>query len=551
MKKYILLLVAFFGALLIHAQENSMLGDNLRTDQIAPNINYQAQLSDNGKVLSNRKLQLEISLQDENKTVYFTEVHSTQTSSLGTVNLQIGTGKAIKGLLKDVPWTKGIFIALKADLGNEFKSLGSPVKMQAVPYAFYAKNAPLIRSTTTEPDAPIFQVQGCEGNPLFTVYEGGYVTLNVDDERGRRPRGGFAVHSFQLNSLRDPQQPIEPIDRFTIADGRFDITVAPTTRRPKGGFAVNSFNAMRDGENKTATLLAMNDRATYFTVDAEQKAAFQLRDREKSENIILNITNKGEIQTKKEPSDVFEQLPAVGTLTLTWVGALIEGADSPAPAPVQPEPLKFSNVLRWFYPVVKDDGNEVTYDMKLVDNPTGDKITNYLTVGAMRIDTTEYRVGLTLNDNLKVTTGTKIPGGQLQIWNVERPETPTIVTIPEQTVTITDKLKITDRSVETEITKESFLAPLYFYEITEKATSLLPVLNLNLKCQITSGEFKDCLQVYCQNKWLRFRVVDKEKYKKALNFQGSTVQSEIPLQITFPNDIFPPQDLKVKLTVNN
>ena len=212
MKKYILLLSALLLAMFVQAQTketrlNEKLGDVVLENKLPASFNYQALITKDGAVASFVNLKLEITLQDEEGNQFLVEEHRAKTSRTGMVKLAVGAGSAKKGKLDQVDWNKGIFIAIKADFGSGYESLGAPVKMMAAPYALYAANAPLIRSNTTEEDAPIFQVQNSDGFPLFTVYEGGYVTMNVAEETStRRPRGGFAVKSFSGGSAKPRMQ---------------------------------------------------------------------------------------------------------------------------------------------------------------------------------------------------------------------------------------------------------------------------------------------------------------------------------------------------------
>lgn len=107
-------------------------------------MKYQAVARDNkGQLISGQKISLKITMQSEANNSYYSEVHEVTTNDLGLFTLVIGTGKADKGLFKDVPWsTQDIWmqVSIKDNINKAFTIISNS-KLFAVPYAFHAATA--------------------------------------------------------------------------------------------------------------------------------------------------------------------------------------------------------------------------------------------------------------------------------------------------------------------------------------------------------------------------------------------------------------------------
>ena len=541
MKKYILLLSALLLAMFVQAQTketrlNEKLGDVVLENKLPASFNYQALITKDGAVASFVNLKLEITLQDEEGNQFLVEEHRAKTSRTGMVKLAVGAGSAKKGKLDQVDWNKGIFIAIKADFGSGYESLGAPVKMMAAPYALYAANAPLIRSNTTEEDAPIFQVQNSDGFPLFTVYEGGYVTMNVAEETStRRPRGGFAVKSFSGGSAKP---------RMQLADGRADIFVDALTRRPRGGFAVKSYGHLRDGKSKKInTLFSTNDRATYFTLDKNATgSSFQLRER-CNDKVVMAFTKEGKIQTKNEAADVIEQLPEASPSTsfeVDWVQYTTPLTFSEFPG--------FTNLIRWCIPRVKIDGNDVQkYDIRIEDDPSAARLSDYLRVGNVKGDG-EVEFGLVLASNLVLDNNFIFPNGKIIVWSTEIPSLQKVIEFNGQKrLPIEDVLEIEQEDENKSIlqTADEFLVELKAKRITQGANFTHLLLNTNLKFEI-QGEWAQCLKAERDGMSVKFMVTDRTKFATIATV-GNT--HTIPMKLVFPNNIYPSVSFELKVHV--
>lgn len=149
-----------------------------------------------------------------------------------------------------VKWEKGIFVAVKVNLGGGYQTLGAPIKLQAVPYALFAMATPRVLGTASgaEADEPIFEVKNSKGVQVFGVYEGG-VRFNVQDGalNTRGPRGGFAIATSQENG----GEGATTVNRFAIADGgvNFLVDEGDGTRGPRGGFAIATSQLSRGNES--------------------------------------------------------------------------------------------------------------------------------------------------------------------------------------------------------------------------------------------------------------------------------------------------------------
>ncbi|TDH26626.1 hypothetical protein EXU57_11090 [Segetibacter sp. 3557_3] len=114
--------------------------------QIPQGMQYQAVARDlQGKILPNQDITLKINLVNDARTpnVYYSEVHTAKTNSLGLFTLVIGAGKEETGKFANVPWsTQDIWmqVAIKDKGKSEFATISSS-KLLAVPYAFHAATA--------------------------------------------------------------------------------------------------------------------------------------------------------------------------------------------------------------------------------------------------------------------------------------------------------------------------------------------------------------------------------------------------------------------------
>jgi hypothetical protein len=113
--------------------------------QVPQTFNYQASLRDNsGQLLSSKTVSLRIHIiqGSPNGSSVYSEIHSATTTSLGIINLQIGTGSGDSDF-SAIDWSHGPYflkIELDPDGGSNYFVLGTNA-LASVPYALQSKKA--------------------------------------------------------------------------------------------------------------------------------------------------------------------------------------------------------------------------------------------------------------------------------------------------------------------------------------------------------------------------------------------------------------------------
>ena len=575
MKKQVLFLAAaMLLALFARAQEtpatpsDELLDDKVATLSLPTAFNYQALIYQEGSPVQGKNVSLKVKLQDETGKVYYTEERAVTTAKTGLVNVTVGDGKGtvLEGSMDAVPWEMGLFVAAEVKLSADaaYVSLGPAVKMQAVPYALYARAVPVIRGTKEGKEAgrPIFQVQSSEGLPLFSVYDEA-VTINVPMSEGtRRPRGGFAVRSFK-SEMRGEKPKYVLSNRLTIDDGAFKIFVDPErdTRRPRGGFAVMTHNgALRGATSTTALsqrLLSISDRETYFTIDkCDVGSTFQFRDRCKNDEILMNITKEGRIETRNAANDVIKQLKEVGEgrkLEIKWLWSekLTDGQ------------FGFSNFMRWRSPMVRiEGGDEITdFQIEVIDDPTDPrKLSDYLKSGLYNTPWGP-KEGVMLASKFKLTSDFTFPNGKLKIRTTgltKNRELEFAIPASMKMLSGDDDLKIklqtqsaTPLASHIRIDDDAFVGLLVKEDGMEGLSLQELLLNLEFKYELI-GDCAEFLKVESvvrdsRHSELKFTVTDKAKLKAKV---GEFLPAEnyrslkMGLRIVFPDDLHEAIELK-------
>ncbi len=420
-------------ALAVSAQETPQEGDDRDTagkPALPTAFQYSALIYQEGKPVAEKEIVLQAKLQDGAGEVFYIEQLHTTTDKSGAVCLTIGAGKGsvLQGEMATVPWERGLWVAADVQLSADgvFVSLGQAVPLQAVPYALYANSVPVVKGTKAGKEAgrAIFQVQSHEGMPLFSVYEEG-VTLNVPMETTRRPRGGFAVRSFR-RALRGESPVYTLTDRLKIADGAFQAFVDPDgeTRRPRGGFVVMTCPPFRGETPKndlTQKLLQVAAHETYLTIDkCDVGSTFQFRERAATDQIVMNITKEGKIETLAKKEDVIvKPRPTLreNGLTLFWPFPDTYGVGATA------QSFGFTNLIRYRMPVVKMGNkpvNNENLEIEVVDDPTDSrKLSDYIKAGTYTTGETMVAIkqvkGVMLAENFKLLPDFVFPKGKIRI----------------------------------------------------------------------------------------------------------------------------------------
>lgn len=138
--------------------------------QVPQTFNYQASLRDNsGQILSSVPVSIRISIllgSTTGETVY-SEIHTITTTSLGIINLKVGTGTGTDNF-ENINWSSGnYYIKVEVDPagGNNFVTMGVN-ELSSVPYALSAKEAEKIEWQNVQNKPEIF---GGDYNDLLNL----------------------------------------------------------------------------------------------------------------------------------------------------------------------------------------------------------------------------------------------------------------------------------------------------------------------------------------------------------------------------------------------
>jgi hypothetical protein len=114
--------------------------------QAPHSFRYQTVVRNNaGELLANQPVGIRISILSDSPTgqVVFSETYNLITSSVGLINLSVGTGAAETGSMEEIQWEKGTYfmrIDVDKDGGNNYEFMGTS-QLLSVPYALYAEKA--------------------------------------------------------------------------------------------------------------------------------------------------------------------------------------------------------------------------------------------------------------------------------------------------------------------------------------------------------------------------------------------------------------------------
>lgn len=563
MKRYILLLgllLAFFTP--AWAQDDASDQDVVLKTDLPTGFNYQALIYADGKPVAEKDIKLRITLQDAS-TPYLVEEHNAKTSKTGWVEVLVGSQNPAD--MENVPWEKSLLVKVEVDLtgSGTYVVLGAPVKMEPVPYALFAKTAPIIRGNG-DTEKPIFQVRNSRDLPIFSVYEDA-ISMNVAERSAgtRRPRGGFAVKTFRTTDHSN-----ESSTRLALDDGALSLFVDPVLRRPRGGFAVKTFRSSLRGEEEPETLFSMDERSTYFTIDQCQVGStFQFRDRDEEEKIIMNLKD-GYIQTVSgnNKNTVLKKLPdpASTSLDVTWV------ASGGFPSYLIPYGLEFTNLMRWRVPEVQIDGNDVPYHISIIDNAPnaqGKNLSDYFTVGKI-IKCTAAPVGykmkeaeaLMLKSDVVLVAGESYPYGSIQITWAEYPNVEYLHALGGGSGDILarpDQLGLGFRSsVPIDYNVKSFHDTIEALPLTDRAYWPEVAHNMPFKLEVTDPDYENYIKVINrEGDKVYFKLSDNEDFYNYVVAHGEEEVSKnaylinVGMRATFPNGVYPDEDFEFKIYI--
>lgn len=253
----------------------------LAYSQVPESFSYQAVVRDGtGAVIINRAVKFRITLQDETGTnPYYSEKIATTTNDKGVVNFNIGSGTPVSGTIKGVPWKSGsIFIKIEIDPngGDSFVAMGTPAKLQAVPYALFAGNTKEIISdpSPVSDEEPIFVVKNKDGKIVFAVYQSG-VRAYVDDSGSKGVKSGFAIGGLTNQGKAE-------VEYFKIYPDSARMLLKEPAKGAKGGFAIGGLT----NKSTQDLMLISPDSARIWVKSESAKGA-------KGGFAIGGLTNKG------------------------------------------------------------------------------------------------------------------------------------------------------------------------------------------------------------------------------------------------------------------
>jgi trimeric autotransporter adhesin len=165
--------------------------------QTPQGFSYQAVVRNaSGQPIASQLIGLQITLEDASQVAYYTETQSTTSSAQGVISITVGGGSPVGiNTFTSIPWKNGdVFIKLEIDPagGTSYTTMGSPTKLESVPYALFAENTKEVVSSASLSDTnPIFSVKNGNNQTVFAVYQTGVGVYVSDAAKGAK--GGFAV----------------------------------------------------------------------------------------------------------------------------------------------------------------------------------------------------------------------------------------------------------------------------------------------------------------------------------------------------------------------
>jgi hypothetical protein len=164
---------------------------------------YQAVARDNsGNLIANQSIGFRISILQNSPsgTAVYTETHNVASNNLGLVNLDIGTGTIVSGLLSGVNWGNGTYyvrIEMDASGGTNYLMMGTS-QLLSVPYALHAATA---ANALNDNDN---QTLSLNGN-ILTISNGNTVTLPPGSGGSYVAGTGININGSTINNTAPDQ----------------------------------------------------------------------------------------------------------------------------------------------------------------------------------------------------------------------------------------------------------------------------------------------------------------------------------------------------------
>ena len=254
---------------------------------------YQAVIRNaEGELIANQDVNVKFSLSNGGKT-YYTETQQAKTNQYGNISVEVGKGKAEKGVMSDVPW-ETLDITLKVEVefagDSKFITLGE-TKINPAPYALYAPAAggAAVVNGASKDNGNLFEVTDRDGNPVFAVTNEGIVVYVDDSSDDKARRSGFIVTGRTATKNGDG-------DLFAVtAEGTKVYVDDPDSQNDKArrsGFIVTGRTATK---NSDGDLFAVNDEGTKVYVEGTEA------DKTRRSGFVVT----GRTATKDADTDIF------------------------------------------------------------------------------------------------------------------------------------------------------------------------------------------------------------------------------------------------------
>jgi hypothetical protein len=221
MKKSIIL----FFALMLAAYVQAQTPQALNYQGVARNVS--------GQPLASQAIGLRLTIMDAANTALYQETQAVTTNAYGLYNVVIGNGTIVSGSMANINWLSGdryIQVEMDPAGGTSYVTLGSPVKLQSVPYALGANSV----QATSNGGAGLV---GTGATSLWWgFYEGGNYRGYLGSYSGKNEDVDFgtgasnAIGSVNLTIQAVPKVTIDSIGRMGVGT-RFpmcEVEIVPT-----------------------------------------------------------------------------------------------------------------------------------------------------------------------------------------------------------------------------------------------------------------------------------------------------------------------------------
>lgn len=229
-------------------------------------FNYQAVVRNtNGTIVANQNIGLRFSIRNATTTgaILYSERHVVTTNAFGLVNLQIGGGTAISGVMADIPWGMGAkFLQVEADLsgGSNYTNLAT-MELIAVPYALQAEKAGIFTGSL---------IGDVSGPQTATLISANAVTTNKIAD-GAVTTAKLPDNTITTTKITDAAVSTVKLADNAVVTGKL-ANNAVTAPKVAAGQLVKSINGLKDDIALTAsggTALNVTGNTIAITSDAD------------------------------------------------------------------------------------------------------------------------------------------------------------------------------------------------------------------------------------------------------------------------------------------